>query len=146
MRMQFSYCFYADLTIYEFCNTKRRITVTTIVEGLKNKVLRQWKGLQTRFSNILLDKDLMLPFVSIKSLQFRTWNCVSIISYASAYAAKHFYLLDKEFMLPFGSIRSLRFRSWNCINVISYASAYAAKHFLLLDKEFMLPFGSIRSS
>ena len=33
--------FSADLTIYEFCNTKRRITVTTIVEGLKNKVLRQ---------------------------------------------------------------------------------------------------------
>ena len=33
--------FYADLTIYEFCNTKRRIIVTTIVEGLTHKVLRQ---------------------------------------------------------------------------------------------------------
>ena len=48
-----SYCFYADLTIDKFCNTKRIITVTTIVKGLKNKVLRQWKGLQTRCSNML---------------------------------------------------------------------------------------------
>ena len=47
-----SYCFYADLTIYEFCNTKRRITATTIVEELTNKVLWQWKGLQTRCSNM----------------------------------------------------------------------------------------------
>ena len=85
-----SYCCYADLTIHEFCNIKRRITVTTIVEGLTNKVLWQWKGLQTRCSNTLLDKELMLPFVSIKCLQFCTWNCVSIISYATAYAAKHF--------------------------------------------------------
>ena len=34
-----SYCFYADLTIYEFCNTKRVITVITVVEGLTNKVI-----------------------------------------------------------------------------------------------------------
>ena len=47
-----SYCFNADLTIYEFCNTKRIITVTTVVEGLTNKVLLQWKGLQTRCSNM----------------------------------------------------------------------------------------------
>ena len=46
------YCFYADLTVYEFCSTKRRITVTTTVEGLTNKVLRQWKGLQTSYSNM----------------------------------------------------------------------------------------------
>ena len=43
-----SYCFYADHAIYEFCNTKRRITVTTIAEGLTKKLLRQWKVLQTR--------------------------------------------------------------------------------------------------
>ena len=47
-----SYCFYADLTIYEFRNTKRRITVTTIVEGLTKKVLRQWKGLQKSCRNM----------------------------------------------------------------------------------------------
>ena len=28
-----SYCFYADHTIYEFCNLNRLITVTTVVEG-----------------------------------------------------------------------------------------------------------------
>ena len=47
-----SYCFNADLTIYEFCNTKRIITVTTIVEGLTSKVIWQWKGLQTRCLNM----------------------------------------------------------------------------------------------
>ena len=31
---------------------KRIITVTTIVEGLTNKVLKQWKGLQTISSNM----------------------------------------------------------------------------------------------
>ena len=87
-----SYCFYVDLTIYKFCSTKRIITVTTIVEGLTDKVLRQWKGLQTRCSNTIMDKDSMLPFVSIKSLQFCTWNCVSIFSYATAYAAKFFII------------------------------------------------------
>ena len=38
-----SYCFYADLKIYEFCNLKRIITVTTVVEG---------PGLQTRCLNM----------------------------------------------------------------------------------------------
>ena len=47
-----AYCSYADLTIYEFCNTKRIITVTTIMEDLTNKVLRQWNGLQTRCSSM----------------------------------------------------------------------------------------------
>ena len=47
-----SYCFYADLTIYEFCDIKRIITVTTIVEGLTNKLLQQWKGLQKRCSTM----------------------------------------------------------------------------------------------
>ena len=47
-----SFCFYEDLTIYEFCNTKIRITVTTVVEELTNKVLWQWKGLQTRCLNM----------------------------------------------------------------------------------------------
>ena len=47
-----SYCFYAYLTIYEFCSTKRIITVTTVVEGLTNKVLWHWKGLQTRCLNM----------------------------------------------------------------------------------------------
>ena len=43
-----SYYFYADLTIYEFCNTKKIITVTAIVEGLTNKVLQQWKSDRAR--------------------------------------------------------------------------------------------------
>ena len=47
-----SFCFYADLTIYKCCNTKSRITVKTIAEGLTNKVTRQWKGLQTRCSKM----------------------------------------------------------------------------------------------
>ena len=38
-----SYCFYADHTIYGFCNLNRIITVTTEVEGT---------GLQTRFLNM----------------------------------------------------------------------------------------------
>ena len=47
-----SYSFYADFKIYEFCNTKRIIIMTTIVGGLTNKVLQQQKGLQTRLSNM----------------------------------------------------------------------------------------------
>ena len=35
-----------------FATTKRKITVTTIVEGLKKKALGQRKGLQTRYSDI----------------------------------------------------------------------------------------------
>ena len=46
------YCFYAEVTIYDSCNTKKSITVKTIVEGLTNKILGQWKGLQMRLSDI----------------------------------------------------------------------------------------------
>ena len=73
----------------------------------------------------LLHKDFMLPFGSIRSLRFRTWNCVRIISYASTYAVKSFSLLDR-------------------VSIIFMLLLMQAKVFSLLDKDFMLLLGSIR--
>ena len=49
-----SYCFYADLTIYEFCNLKRIITVTTtVVEGQHVEARERWKfGERWRFARL----------------------------------------------------------------------------------------------
>ena len=69
-----SYSFYADLTIYESCNTKIRITVTTMVEELTNKVFWKWKGSQTGAQTCWSHRRMMIHVIGWEvqfSKQFR---------------------------------------------------------------------------
>ena len=54
--------------------------------------------LRTLFS--LMDEYFMLPFGSIRSLQFQSYNCGSAVYMLLLMLTKLFSLIDKGFMLP----------------------------------------------
>ena len=85
----------------------------------------------------LLDKDFMLLYGSIWSLQFHSWNCGNLIYMLLHMIPKHFSPLDKYFMIPFRIIISLQFHSWNCGSVICMLLLMLPTLFSLLHKEFM---------
>ena len=110
-----NFCFYADLTIYEFCNLKRIITVTTVVEGLMSKPgkdddlgtyddSRGWIGGSgwSKTQKVQIVHQLECSYASIM-LSLRYYLCLLYTNYAStkkqcyvvSCSSVYFYLLKE---------------------------------------------------